>query len=152
MRLNAKQRRVKVGKMCNVGQHASMISTPLPPLIRFSSSTLHLVLRSFWHSQNRVEIKKMTEEKKPKRIRQKVIQVVVTEAEKKQIEENSAQGNLSTSQYLRDLGLGYQPKSLTDIKTIQEIRSLKADLNKVGGLLKNLMSGELTDPKEIRSG
>ena len=152
MRLNAKQSGVKVGKMCNVGQHASMISTPLPPLIRFSSSTWHLVLRSFWHSQNRVEIKKMTEEKKPKRIRQKVIQVVVTEAEKKQIEENSAQGNLSTSQYLRDLGLGYQPKSLTDIKTIQEIRSLKADLNKVGGLLKNLMSGELTDPKEIRSG
>ena len=47
----------------------------------------------------------MTEQKKPKRIRQKVIQVVVTEAEKKQIEENA----------------------------------------------KNLMNGELTDPKEIRS-
>ena len=31
----------------------------------------------------------MTEQKKPKRIRQKVIQVVVTEAEKKQIEENA---------------------------------------------------------------
>lgn len=93
----------------------------------------------------------MTEQKKPKRIRQKVIQVVVTEAEKKQIEENAAQGNLSASQYLRDLGLGYQPKSLTDIKTIQEIRSLKSDMNKVGGLLKNLMNGELSDPKEIRS-
>ena len=93
----------------------------------------------------------MTEQKKPKRIRQKVIQVVVTEAEKKQIEENAAQGNLSASQYLRDLGFGYQPKSLTDIKTIQEIRSLKSDMNKVGGLLKNLMNGELTDPKEIRS-
>jgi hypothetical protein len=93
----------------------------------------------------------MTEDKKPKRIRQKVIQVVVTEAEKKQIEESAAMDNLSASQYLRDLGLGYQPKSLTDIKTIQEIRSLKSDMNKVGGLLKNLMSGELTDPKEIRS-
>ena len=45
----------------------------------------------------------------PKRIRQKVIQVVVTEAEKKQIEESAAMGNLSASQYLRDLGLGYQP-------------------------------------------
>ena len=71
--------------------------------------------------------------------------------EKKKIEESAAQGNLSASQYLRDLGLGYQPKSLTDIKTIQEIRSLKSDMNKVGGLLKNLMNGELTDPKEIRS-
>ncbi|WP_180095390.1 MULTISPECIES: LysR family transcriptional regulator [unclassified Acinetobacter] len=93
----------------------------------------------------------MTEEKKPKRIRQNVIQVVVTGAEKKQIEESAAQGNVSASQYLRDLGLGYQPKSLTDVKTIQEIRGLKADMNKVGNLLKNLMSGELTDPKEIRS-
>lgn len=93
----------------------------------------------------------MSEDKKPKRIRQKVIQVVVTEAEKKSIEESAAQGNLSSSQYLRDLGLGHQPKSLTDVKTIQEIRSLKADLNRVGGLLKKLMDGELTDPKEIRS-
>jgi len=89
--------------------------------------------------------------KSQKRIRQKYIKVILTEAEKKQIEESATQGNLSASQYLRDLGLGYQPKSLTDVKTIQEIRSLKADLNKVGGLLKNLMSGELTDPKEIRS-
>lgn len=89
--------------------------------------------------------------KSQKRIRQKYIKVILTKAEKKQIEESATQGNLSASQYLRDLGLGYQPKSLTDVKTIQEIRSLKADLNKVGGLLKNLMSGELTDPKEIRS-
>lgn len=93
----------------------------------------------------------MTEDKKPKRIRQKVIQVVVTEAEKKKIEESAAQGNLSASQYLRDLGLGYEPKSLTDVKMIQEIRSLKSDMNKVGSLLKNLMTGELTDPKDIRS-
>jgi len=93
----------------------------------------------------------MSDEKKPKRIRQKTIKVVVTEEEKLMIESRAKDANLSNSQYLRDLGLSYQPKSLTDIKTIQEIRSLKADLNKVGGLLKNLMSGELTDPKEIRS-
>lgn len=93
----------------------------------------------------------MSDDKKPKRIRQKTIKVVVTEEEKLMIESRAKEANLSNSQYLRDLGLGYQPQSLTDIKTIQEIRSLKADLNKVGGLLKNLMSGELTDPKEIRS-
>lgn len=93
----------------------------------------------------------MSDEKKPKRIRQKTIKVVVTEEEKLMIESRAKEANLSNSQYLRDLGLGYKPQSLTDIKTIQEIRSLKADLNKVGGLLKNLMSGELTDPKEVRS-
>ena len=93
----------------------------------------------------------MSDEKKPKRIRQKTIKVVVTEEEKLMIESRAKDANLSNSQYLRDLGLGYQPQSLTDIKTIQEIRSLKSDMNKVGGLLKNLMNGELTDPKEIRS-
>ena len=93
----------------------------------------------------------MSDEKKPKRVRQKTIKVVVTEEEKLMIESTAKEANLSNSQYLRVLGLGYQPQSLTGIKTIQEIRSLKAGLNKVGGLLKNLMSAELTDPKEIRS-
>src|SRR5690606_18461132 len=76
---------------------------------------------------------------------------VVNEAVKKQLEENAAEGNLSASPYLIDLGLGYQSKSLTDIKTIQEIRSLKSDMNNVSELLKKLMNGELNDPKEIRS-
>lgn len=93
----------------------------------------------------------MSENKKPKRIRQKVIQVVVTEAEKKQIEDSAALAKLSTSQYLRDLGLGYQPKSLVDVMILQEIRSAKSDMNKIGGLLKLLMSNELVDPKEFRS-
>lgn len=93
----------------------------------------------------------MINDKKPSRIRQKTIKVVVTEDEKLMIESKSKAANLSNSQYLRDLGLGHQPKSLTDVKTIQEICSIKADLNRVGGLLKKLMDGELTDPKEIRS-
>lgn len=89
--------------------------------------------------------------KKPKRKRQKVIQVVVTDLEKSQIEANAKLANLSASQYLRELGLGYKPKSLVDVVVIQEIRSLKSDMNRVGGLLKNLMSGQVIDPKEIRS-
>lgn len=89
--------------------------------------------------------------KKHKRIRQKVIQVVVTEDEKRQIEKNAELSNISASQYLRDLGLGHKPKSLIDVMVIQEIRSLKSDMNKVGGLLKLLMSGQTIDPKEIRS-
>jgi len=89
--------------------------------------------------------------KKPKRKRQKVIQVVVTDLEKSQIEANAKLANLSASQYLRELGLGYKPKSLVDVVVIQEIRSLKSDMNRVGGLLKNLMSGQIIDPKDIRS-
>ncbi|HAV5548602.1 TPA: LysR family transcriptional regulator [Acinetobacter baumannii] len=93
----------------------------------------------------------MQELKKPKRKRQKVIQVVVTDLEKSQIEANAKLANLSASQYLRELGLGYKPKSLVDVVVIQEIRSLKSDMNRVGGLLKNLMSGQIIDPKDIRS-
>mgnify|MGYP002713542978 CR=1 FL=1 len=93
----------------------------------------------------------MSEDKKPKRIRQKVIQVVVTEAEKKKIEDSAALRNLSASQYLRDLGLGYQPKTLVDVMALNELRKVKGDMNKIGGLLKVLMTTEVVDPKEFRS-
>ncbi len=89
--------------------------------------------------------------KSQKRIRQKYIKVILTEEEKKQIEDNAKLSKISTSQYLRELGLGHKPKSLIDVMVIQEVRSLKADMNKVGGLLKLLMSGQTIDPKEIRS-
>ena len=48
----------------------------------------------------------MSDDKKPKRIRQKTIKVVVTEEEKLMIESRAKEANLSNSQYLRDLGLG----------------------------------------------
>ena len=44
--------------MCNVDQHASMIGAPLLHLFAFSS-TGHLVLRSYWRSQNVLEIEKL---------------------------------------------------------------------------------------------
>jgi hypothetical protein len=90
--------------------------------------------------------------KSQKRIRQKYIKVILTEDEKKsKIEKNAELAKISSSQYLRDLGLGYKPKSLVDIMVIQEVRSLKSDMNKVGGLLKLLLSGQKVDPKEFRS-
>jgi hypothetical protein len=149
--------------MCNVDQHASIVDLHYLPLFAFhaqrvilSYGVIGIAKFLFWRYSKEKRIEKLTENivkqpKSQKRIRQKYIKVILTEEEKKQIEESAAQGNLSASQYLRDLGLGYEPKSLTDVKMIQEIRSLKSDMNKVGSLLKNLMTGELTDPKEIRS-
>lgn len=93
----------------------------------------------------------MSEDKKPKRIRQKAIKVVVTDAEKEQIEKGAAQCKLSTSQYLRDLGLGYKPKTLVDVMVLSELRQAKGEMNKIGGLLKVLMTTEVVDPKEFRS-
>lgn len=58
---------------------------------------------------------------------------------------------ISTSEYLCDLGLSYHLKSLTGVKMIQEILSLKADINKVRRLLKNLITYVLIDTKEISS-
>ena len=151
------------GKMCNVDQHASMIGPPLLPLFAFSS-TWHLVLRSIWHSQfflfwlnsklKRVLNLKILDEKKPKsqkRIRQKYIKVILTEDEKRKIEENAAAAKMSTSQYARDLCLGYKPKSLVDNMALYEMIKIKGDMNKIGGLLKKLMAGDVVDPKEIRS-
>ena len=149
--------------MCNVDQHASMIGPPLLPLFAFSS-TCHLVLRSIWHSQfflfwrnsklKRVLKLKILDEKKPKsqkRIRQKYIKVILTEDEKRKIEENAAEAKMSASQYARDLCLGYKPKSLVDNNSLHEMIKFRGDMNKIGGLLKKLMAGEVVDPKEIRS-
>jgi len=89
--------------------------------------------------------------KSQKRIRQKYIKVILTEEEKKKIEEKAAAAKMSSSQYARDLALGYKPKTLVDIMALDELRKVKGDMNKIGGLLKNIMNGEVVDPKEIRT-
>jgi hypothetical protein len=43
---------------------------------------------------------------------------------------------LSRSEYLRNLGLGYQPKGQFDQEAIRELVKLHADQGRLGGLLK----------------
>jgi hypothetical protein len=61
---------------------------------------------------------------------------------------------LSRSEYLRNLGLGYQPKGQFDQEAIRELVKLHADQGRLGGLLKLWLSekqGEGASTKEVRS-
>jgi hypothetical protein len=61
---------------------------------------------------------------------------------------------LSRSEYLRNLGLGYQPKGQFDQEAIRELVKLHADQGRLGGLLKLWLAekkGEGASVKEVRS-
>ncbi|KJV05160.1 conjugal transfer transcriptional regulator TraJ [Methylocucumis oryzae] len=64
------------------------------------------------------------------------ILVCVTPDEKQKIEALARQTGLSTSAYLRELGLGYVPKSIVDYQHMLELSKLGGDLGRLGGLLK----------------
>lgn len=75
------------------------------------------------------------------KIRNIQIRVCVNKAEKDQIEEtlkNVDSG--STSSFLRILGLCHEPKSIIDKNSIIALAKVNADQNRLGGLLKTLLS------------
>jgi len=94
----------------------------------------------------------MTRGTRPRHTR---IEVWVTPEEKAVIEANAKRcRNRSTSEYLRDLGQGFEPKSRFDQEFIKTIMSLKADQGRLGGLLKLWLSeraGEGASVKNVRS-
>ena len=76
------------------------------------------------------------------RIRKKCIKVWVDGQEKKNIEDNAKGCNYSASAYLRNLGVGYTPKSMIDHEAVGDLMQLNGDLGRLGGLLKMLLSNE----------
>lgn len=82
------------------------------------------------------------------------IDIWATDEEMQQITENAKSLRLSRSEYLRSLGLGYQPKAQFDQDAIRELVKLHADQGRLGGLLKLWLSerqGEGAPTKEVRS-
>ena len=65
-----------------------------------------------------------------------LISVRVTPEERERIAVLAKQCSLPMSTYLRQLGLGYVPRSTVDQNAIREVAELGADLGRVGGLLK----------------
>jgi hypothetical protein len=60
---------------------------------------------------------------------------------------------LSRSEYLRNLGLGYQPKSQFDQEAVRSLVKLNADQGRLGGLLKLWLSekpGEGASQKNVK--
>lgn len=86
-------------------------------------------------------------EKKATRKGSTPIYVWVTPDEKAAIEANARQTGHSTSAYLRFLGLGYAPKSITDNEKVMELAKINGDLGRLGGLLKLWLTNDVRTAK-----
>ena len=74
------------------------------------------------------------------RDRKRPLKVVVNEDERLAIADKAASTGLSVSAYLREVGMGYQPKSNFDQEAIMTLMSLNADQGRLVGLLKLWLS------------
>ena len=68
------------------------------------------------------------------------IEVWCDEEEIKNIKSNAELTKLSNSEFLRNLGQGYQPKSAFDREAIRELAKINGDQGRLGGLLKLWLS------------
>ena len=76
----------------------------------------------------------------------------VTPAERAAIEAGAERVQMSTAGYLRTLGLGHNPPSKVDLRAIHELGRLRADLGRLGGLLKLWLTdraGEGSEASEV---
>ena len=72
----------------------------------------------------------------------KHLRVPVRDEEEMQIKKQAANCGISVSSYLRTLGMGYEPKSITDNEKVQELAKINGDLGRLGGLLKLWLSND----------
>lgn len=76
----------------------------------------------------------------------------VTATERAAIEAGAERVQMSTAAYLRALGLGHDPPSKVDLRAIHELGRLRADLGRLGGLLKLWLTdraGEGTEARDV---
>ena len=92
---------------------------------------------------------------KQKRKYKRHLRVPVEPEEGKVIKEQSDKCGLSISEYLRRLGLGFEPTSIIDNQKVNELAKINGDLGRLGGLLKLWLSDDRRaahfDKKEINN-
>lgn len=71
-----------------------------------------------------------------KRVRNCRLTLRFSEDELARATEMAKQCDLGLSTYLREVGLGYEPKSTIDSQAVAQLAHLHGDLGRVGGLLK----------------
>jgi hypothetical protein len=71
-----------------------------------------------------------------------VVKVYVTPEEKARIAANAAACGRSVSAYARVLAAGYEPKPRVDLSGMAEVFKLHADLGRLGGLMKMLLTND----------
>lgn len=74
--------------------------------------------------------------KNPTRKHGRHLRVPVLPEEEAQIKANATNAGLTTAEYLRRVGLGYQCHNAIDKQHIIELSKINADLGRLGGLLK----------------
>ena len=78
-----------------------------------------------------------------KRIPPHTLRVVVTPAERDEIAATADRLGMSTSAYLRSLGLGYQPTGHLDADGLERLVKARNDLARMGNLLKLWLSDDV---------
>ena len=73
---------------------------------------------------------------------QRALKVFVSEAEQAAIDGAAKRLGMSTSAYLRALGLGYQPIGHLDKEAAERLDRVNADLSRLGNLLKLWLSDD----------
>lgn len=81
-------------------------------------------------------------EKKPKRKYKLHLRVPVDPEEGEIIRGQADKCGLSISEYLRRLGLGFEPTSIVDTQKVNELAKINGDLGRLGGLLKLWLSDD----------
>ncbi len=83
-----------------------------------------------------------TPKPKPKRKYKLHLRVPVETEEGEIIKSQAEKCGLSISEYLRRLGLGYEPTSIVDNQKVTELAKINGDLGRLGGLLKLWLSDD----------
>ena len=74
--------------------------------------------------------------------RRRHLRVPVTSEEAEQIVAQARAAHLPIAAYLRDVGLGYQPRAAVDYDRVQDLLRINGDLGRLGGLLKLWLSDD----------
>ena len=71
-----------------------------------------------------------------------VVKLLATPEEKRRIAASATASGMSMSAYARELALGHKPASLEGLTELEKVFKIHADLGRLGGLLKMLLSNE----------
>lgn len=75
------------------------------------------------------------------RVKTKTIPVRASPEQKVKVKALAAACSMSSSAYLLQAGFGITPSSKTDLSAIKELAALRADMGRMGGLLKGWLAG-----------
>jgi len=92
--------------------------------------------------KNKEKMKNSKVAKDSKKLRNKYINTRCTNKEYIEIKEKAKNTGLSSSAYLRNLGMNYPIKSIVDQRALSELVKCKADLGRLGGLFKLWLESE----------